>query len=67
VTKTAMLDARRVTFENLELTARGEVKFENCIINGKPMPEGSQATGADRAKLIAELVPAEYRKDFAQP
>lgn len=49
VTKTAALDARRVT-------------FENGIINGKPMPEGSPATGADRAKLIGELVPAEYRQ-----
>ena len=67
VTKTATLDARRVTFENLALNARGEVKFENCIINGKPMPAGSPATGADRAMLIEELVPAEYRKQFAQP
>ncbi len=67
VAKTAVLDARRVTFENLELNARGGVKFENCIINGKPMPEGSPATGADRAKLIGELVPAEYRQQFAQP
>lgn len=67
VAKTAALDARRVTFENLDLTARGEVKFENCIINGKPMPEGSAAVGADRARLIGELVPAEYRKQFALP
>ncbi|MEO6738860.1 MAG: hypothetical protein ABIP20_01315, partial [Chthoniobacteraceae bacterium] len=67
VTKTAALDARRVTFENLDLTARGEVKFENCIVNGKPMPEGSPAVGADRARLIGELVPAEYRKQFALP
>ena len=67
VTKTAALDAKRVTFENLGLAVRGEVKFENCIINGKPMPEGSPATGADRAKLIEELVPAEYRKRFTQP
>ncbi len=67
VARTASLDAKRVTFENLELTARGDVKFENCIINGKPMPEGSPAVGADRARLIGELVPAEYRKQFALP
>ncbi len=64
VMKTALLTAKRVTFENLELNARGEVKFENCVINGKPMPEGTQATGADRAKLIEELVPAEFRSQF---
>ena len=67
VARTAVLDAKRVTFENLDLTARGEVKFENCIINGKPMPAGSQATGADRAKLIQDLVPAKYRNQFELP
>ena len=58
----AVPDARRVTFENLELNTRGWVTVENWIINGKPMPEGSPATGADRAKLIGELMPAEYRQ-----
>jgi len=42
------------------------VKYENCLINGQPMPEGAQATGADRAKLIKELVPVEYQKRFSQ-
>ena len=67
VARSAALDAKRVTFENLDLNVRGEVKFEDCIINGKAMPEGSPATGADRVKLIEELVPAEYRKHFARP
>jgi hypothetical protein len=67
VAKTAALEARRVTFENLDLNVRGEVKFENCIINGKPMPQGAPATGADRAKLIEDVVPAEYQKQFARP
>ena len=67
VAKTAKLTATRLTIENLPFDPRGEVKLNNCIINGKPMPEGTPATGADRAKLIEELVPAEYRKQFDQP
>jgi len=67
VTKTAVLDAKRVTFENLDFTARGEVRFENCIINGQPMPAGVPATGADRAQLIEDLVPAAYRHHFTLP
>ncbi len=67
VAKTGVLSAKRVTFESMALNARGEVKLENCIINGQAMPEGTAATGVDRAKLIEELVPAEYRSRFAQP
>ena len=67
VARTAKLTATRLTIENVPFDPRGEVKLNNCIINGKPMPEGTPATGADRAKLIEELVPAEYRKQFDQP
>jgi hypothetical protein len=64
VGKTAKLTASRLTIENLPTDFRGELKLDNCLINGKPMPEGTQATGADRAKLIEELVPAEFRSQF---
>jgi hypothetical protein len=67
VARTGALDARRVTFENLDLTTHGEVKFENCLINGRPMPGGVQATGAERAKLVRDLVPAAYQKQFDLP
>ncbi len=67
VAKTATLRAKKLTVENLPVDWRGEVKLENCIINGQPAPEGVPATGADRAQLIRDLVPAEYRNQFSQP
>ena len=67
VAKTAKLVATRLTMENLPFEPRGEVSFENCIINGKSTPEGTPVTGADRDRLIRDLVPAEYRERFAQP
>jgi hypothetical protein len=57
VEKGAVLRARRVTLENLELIAQGQVTFDNCLINGKPKPDGSRATGADKAQLIKEIIP----------
>ncbi len=66
VQKNTKLNATRVTLENVPVNNLGEVKYENCLINGQPMPEGAQATGADRAKLIKELVPVEYQKRFSQ-
>ena len=63
VQKNAVLRARRVTLENMDVTGRGETTFENCLINGKARPAGSPATGADKEKLLRELVPpAERRK-----
>lgn len=62
VTQGATLQAKRVTLENLDLAAAGTAQLENCLINGKPHPGG--ATGADRARLIKELVPADYQAQF---
>ena len=64
--KDTKLTATRVTLKNTTLTALGEANYENCLINGKPMPEGASATGADHLKLIQKLVPAEYQKRFTQ-
>jgi hypothetical protein len=57
VQKNAVLRAKRVTLENLELVTQGEATFDNCLLNGKPKPDGSKATGADKARLIKEIVP----------
>lgn len=67
VQKSAVLRAKRVTFENLELVTLGEATFDNCLLNGKPEPEGSKATGADKTKLIKEIVPPVYQSEFTQP
>ena len=48
------------TLENADIVTRGEAVFENCLINGNARPEGPNATGADAAKLIKELVPPAY-------
>ena len=66
VQKDTKLDATRVTLENATVTAPGEVKYKNCLINGKPMPEDASAAGADSVTLIKEVVPAEYQKRFSQ-
>jgi hypothetical protein len=57
VQKNAVLRVKRVTLENMELVTQGEATFDNCLINGKPKPDGSKATGVDKAKLIKEIVP----------
>jgi len=66
VQKDTVLRARRVTLENTDLVALGEATFENCLINGQPRPAGSPATGADKARLLKELVPtAELLQEFS--
>jgi len=56
----AVLDARRCTFENLDLKVTGTATWQDCLVNGKPLPEGSKATGAD-AKALSRLVPKEFK------
>lgn len=57
--KTAVVRAKRLTMENIDLDARGELKTENSLINGKPSSEG--ATGADIASLLKLVPPALQR------
>lgn len=66
VQKRATLQAKRVTLENTDVAARGTATFEDCLINGKARPEGSSAAGADKAKLIKTVVPADYQAEFAR-
>jgi len=67
VQKNATLRAARLTLENMEMTVRGVASFENCLVNGKMLPEGVVATGADKASLIRQLVPSAYQARFRQP
>ena len=63
-------------FQDITLTADDKVDFAIQlaltgaifgVVSSFVNAEGATATGADRAKLIEELVPAEYRQQFAQP
>jgi hypothetical protein len=65
VQKSAVLHASRVTLENMEVIASGKATFENCLINGKARPDGSKATGAERARLIRDVVPPAMLKEFS--
>jgi hypothetical protein len=67
VEKNAVLRAKRVTLENMDMITSGETAFDNCLINGKPKPDASKATGADKAKLIKEVVPPAHQAQFTQP
>ena len=67
VAKTAVLRAKKLTIESLPVDWRGDVKFEDCVINGKATPDGKDATGADKEELIRTVVPEEYIAKFATP
>ena len=56
----ATLDARNCTFEEMEVKIAGAVHWENCLINGKALPEGSPATGAD-VKALMNLMPKDFK------
>ncbi len=56
----AVLDAKNCTFENLDVKVTGTASWDNCLINGKPMPEGSKATGADIHELL-KLIPKDFK------
>lgn len=67
IAKTASLRATRLTTEGIDFDLRGESHFDNCLLNGKPAPAGSTATGAPRAELLQALVPAAFLSAFANP
>ena len=67
VQKNATLRATRMTLENMEMTVRGVASFDNCRVNGKMLPEGVEATGADTISLIRQLVPSAYQARFQLP
>ncbi|MDI1315323.1 hypothetical protein [Prosthecobacter sp.] len=55
----AVVEAKNCTFENLDVKVTGSVQWDNCLINGKPQPAGSPATGADEKELL-KLVPQNF-------
>ncbi len=59
ISATSVIKATRLTMENIEFDLRGQSQLSNCLINGKPEPEGS--TGADVPSLL-KLVPATEAK-----
>ncbi len=50
VTTRATLDARRCTFEGLDVRVTGTATWDQCLVNGEPSSPG--ATGADTDELI---------------
>ena len=69
VMRNALLTASRFTIENLPTDWRGEVRFDNCLINGTPTPDAN-AMGADVDAILATFDPAtreEVRRRMAAP
>ena len=56
----AVLDAKNCTFDNLDFKVTGSATWNNCLINGKAMPEGDSATGADVQALL-KLMPPDWK------
>ncbi len=47
----AVLEAKRCTFENLDIKVTGTATWDDCLINGKPLPEAG-AKGAAIDELL---------------
>jgi hypothetical protein len=50
IAKTSVLKATRLTMENIDFDARGELELHDSLINGKPTNEG--AHGGDVTALM---------------
>ncbi|MFN0075610.1 MAG: hypothetical protein ACKVY0_03960 [Prosthecobacter sp.] len=56
----SIVAGKRCTFESFEFKITGAATWDNCLINGKPMPEGNNATGAEVQELL-KLMPKDYQ------
>ena len=56
----AVLEAKRCTLENMDVKVAGTATWDNCLINGKSLPEGSPATGAD-VNALMKLMPKDFK------
>ncbi len=56
----AELEAGGCTFEGMEIKVAGSAIWDNCLINGKSLPEGSHATGAD-VQALMKLIPKDFK------
>lgn len=65
ISATSSIKASRLTMENIDFTLRGQSQLSNCLINGKPEPEG--ATGADIAELMKLVPKTETAASIEQP
>ncbi|MEQ1751254.1 MAG: hypothetical protein ABL974_17640, partial [Prosthecobacter sp.] len=50
---------KHCTFENLDFKVTGSASWENCLINGKPIPD-AKAEGAD-VQGLQKLMPKDYQ------
>ncbi|WP_395751827.1 hypothetical protein [Prosthecobacter sp.] len=60
VTTRAVLEAKNCTFEGMDVKVAGSATWNNCLVNDKPLPEGSKATGADVSGLL-KLMPQDFK------
>lgn len=56
----SVLNATRLTLENLPLKVTGESNLKDCLIEGKAVPEDTSENGADLPGLLKAVVPDDY-------
>ncbi len=47
----AVLEAKNCTFENLDIQVAGAAVWTNCLVNGRSLPPGDEASGAEAGSL----------------
>jgi hypothetical protein len=60
ITARSVFDAKNCTFENMDIKVSGSATWDNCLINGKPLPPGSTASGANEKELM-KLIPQDFK------
>ena len=55
----AVVEAKNCTFEGMDVKVTGSVRWTDCMINGKPMPQESKGHGADE-KMLLKLMPKDF-------
>ena len=53
----SIVTGKRCTFDNLDFKITGTATWDNCLINGKPMPD-AKAQGAD-VQFLQKLIPTD--------
>ena len=60
IARNSTVTGKRCTFENLDFKVIGSVSWENCLINGLAVAEGSATSGAD-VKGLLKLTPLDFQ------
>ncbi|WP_395745708.1 hypothetical protein [Prosthecobacter sp.] len=55
----AFLEAKNCTFEGMDVKVTGSATWDNCLVNGKPQPDGSAGGGARKTELM-KLAPPSF-------